>query len=90
MAAGSPVVVSEVGGLKEVVQHAETGITVYPNDVDSLTWGVLHTLEHPQWTRVRVTNARRKVMKEYNWAHIAAKTSALYKRIVQERATADW
>jgi glycogen(starch) synthase len=90
MAAGTPVVVSEVGGLKEVVQHAETGITVYPNDVRSLTWGILHTLEQPHWTRARVANARQKVIKEYNWTHIAARTSAIYQRIVQERAAVDW
>ncbi len=38
MAARTPVVVSEVGGLKEVVRHAETGITIYPNDVASCAW----------------------------------------------------
>lgn len=90
MAAGTPVVVSEVGGLKEVVQHAETGITVYPNDVDSLTWGILHTLEHPEWTQARVANARRRVIEEYNWTRIAARTSAIYQRIIQERAKAEW
>ena len=90
MAAGAPVVVSEVGGLKEVVQHAETGITLYPNDVSSLTWGILHTLEHPQWTRARVANARRKVIEEYNWTRIATRTSAIYQRIAQERTAADW
>lgn len=90
MAAGAPVVVSEVGGLKEVVQHAETGITVHPNDVGSLSWGILHTLEHPQWTRARVANAQQKVVEEYNWARIGIRTSAIYQRIVQERATVDW
>jgi glycogen(starch) synthase len=90
MAAGAPVVVSEVGGLKEVVKHAETGISVYPNDVGSLTWGILHTLEHPQWTQARVANARRKVIEEYNWTSIAARTSAIYRRIAHERKTADW
>jgi glycogen(starch) synthase len=90
MAAGAPVVISEVGGLKEVIQHAETGITVYPNDVASLTWGILHTLEHPQWTRIRVANARQKVIEEYNWTRIATRTSAIYQRIAQERAAADW
>jgi len=47
MAARCPVVVSEVGGLKDVVRHAETGITVYPDDPASLAWGIVHTLQHP-------------------------------------------
>ncbi|NIO70756.1 MAG: glycosyltransferase family 1 protein, partial [Anaerolineae bacterium] len=58
--------------------------------VGSLTWGILHTLEHPQWTRTRVANAQRKVVEEYNWIRIASRTSAIYQRIAQERETVDW
>ena len=57
MAAGTPVVVSDVGGLSEVVEMHETGIKVYPNDPKSLAWGILYTLENPQWSRQRVQNA---------------------------------
>ncbi len=57
MAAGAPVVASEVGGLKEVVRHAETGITVYPGDPASCAWGIIHTLAEPGWARQRVQNA---------------------------------
>jgi hypothetical protein len=30
------------------------------------------------------------VIEQYNWTRIATKTSAIYQRIAQERATADW
>ena len=86
MAAHCPVVVSEVGGLKEVVQHAETGITVYPDDPASLAWGIAHTLQHPDWAAARVANAYRVVRDEYNWERIARLTAAVYERIVAERA----
>ena len=90
MAARCPVVVSEVGGLKEVVRHAETGITVYPDNVESLTWGILHTLMHPEWTRQRVENAYREVREKYNWDRIARMTLAVYERIVEERKRVQW
>lgn len=91
MAAKCPVVVSEVGGLKEVVQHAETGITVYPGNPESVAWGILHTLQHPEWTRQRVENAYRKVLEEYNWPRIAGLTIGVYQRVVEERRrVADW
>src|SRR5207249_1386715 len=48
MAAGTPVVVSEVGGLPEVVDLHVTGITVHPNDPVSLAWGILHTPKNPE------------------------------------------
>jgi len=90
MAARCPVVVSEVGGLKDVVEHAETGITVYPGNPDSLAWGILHTLQHPEWAATRVENAYRKVREVYNWDTIARQTAAVYERIVQERQKVEW
>jgi len=90
MAARCPVVVSEVGGLREVVRHAETGITIYPNNVESLTWGILHTLEHPEWTRMRVENAYRYVREEFNWDRIASRTVEVYERVAAERALTEW
>jgi len=90
MAAGVPVVVSEVGGLAEVVQHAETGITIYPNDPNSCAWGILHTLQHPHWAQRRVENAQRMVRTVYNWDTIAAQTEAVYRRVIEERARVVW
>ena len=69
MAARCPVVVSEVGGLRDVVKHAETGITVYPDDPGSLAWGVVHTLQHPQWAAARVAKAYH-VAREIARAHV--------------------
>ena len=90
MAARCPVVVSEVGGLQDVVQHAETGITVYSDDPDSLAWGILHTLQHPEWAASRVTNAYKVVREEYNWERIARMTAEIYGRIISEAAIAAW
>lgn len=90
MAAKCPVIVSEVGGLKEVVRHGVTGVTIYPNNVESLAWGVLHTLRDPRRARTRAAKAYRAVKNEYNWDRIAEQTIAIYERIVRERAKADW
>ena len=90
MAAKCPVVVSEVGGLQDVVQHAETGITVYSDDTDSLAWGILHTLQHPDWAASRVENAYRVVREEYNWERIAQRTDEIYGQVISEAALVDW
>jgi len=90
MAAQCPVIVSEVGGLKEVVQHDVTGVTIYPNNVESLAWGVLHTLRDPARARARAAKAYRMVKREYNWDRIAEQTIAIYERIVRERARTAW
>jgi glycosyltransferase involved in cell wall biosynthesis len=90
MGAGCPVVVSAVGGLKEVVQHGETGLTCYPGDPASAAWAILQTLQHPEWTVQRVASARAKVLDLFNWDRIAGMTRQVYHRIVQERRRSDW
>ena len=90
MAAKCPVVVSDVGGLAEVVKHAETGITIYPDNPESLAWGIVHTLQHPTWSAKRVENAYREVRELYNWDRIARLTATVYERIMAERARAKW
>ncbi|HUX86459.1 MAG TPA: glycosyltransferase family 4 protein [Chloroflexota bacterium] len=90
MAARTPVVVSEVGGLTEVVKHGETGVTVYQNDVSSLVWGIEHTLDHPDWAQQRAALAYQVVVEQFNWKAIAVKTNEVYERIVAERQSTVW
>lgn len=90
MAAGAPVVVSDVGGLGEVVEHNETGLKVYPNNPDSLAWGILETLKHPDWAAARAANAYQRVRSDYNWRNIADRTAAVYERIAAERKETNW
>lgn len=90
MAAGTPVVVSDVGGLSEVVELHETGIKVYPDNPQSLAWGILHTLKHPEWSQKRVENADRVVRSLYNWRRIAEMTIRVYERVISEARAGDW
>lgn len=86
MAAKCPVIVSEIGGLKEVVKHDVTGVTIYPDNVESAAWGILHTLGNPKAAKARAAKAYRIVKREYNWDRIAERTIAIYERIVRARA----
>ncbi len=90
MAAKCPVVASSVGGLGEVVRHDETGITVYPNNVESLAWGIAYTLKRPELAQIRTERAYRMVKTEYSWDRIAARTIQVYERVIRERAETKW
>lgn len=79
MAYGCPIVVSATGGLAEFVKPHETGILVQPGDAGSLAWGILHTLQSPEWSARRAANARHEVEQLYNWRTIAAQTLATYR-----------
>lgn len=90
MAHRCPVVVSDIGGLREVVTHGQTGVTCYPGDPGSVAWAILHTLQHPEWTQQRVEAAYRQVRDEYNWDRIAGLTLGVYGRVVGERKRTAW
>lgn len=89
-AAECPVVVSQTGGLMEVVRPHETGIIVYPGSAGSLAWGILHTLQHPEWSRARVANALQEVRDNYNWRQIARSTVAVYNQVHEEWLVSSW
>jgi glycosyltransferase involved in cell wall biosynthesis len=90
MAAGTPVVVSDVGGLSEIVQHDVTGVVVYPNNTDSLAWGILRVLEDRQYANVLSRRAWQRVIKTYNWDAIACETSQVYHRLLKEYSCGSW
>ena len=43
-AARVPVVVSNTGGLSEIVEHNQTGVVTHPNNPGSLAWGIVKVL----------------------------------------------
>jgi len=78
MAAGVPVVASQVGGLTEFIQHDRTGVLVYPRNPESIAWGVEHVLSNPDHARWLTQNAAEIVQKTYGWEAIAKRTSRVY------------
>jgi glycosyltransferase involved in cell wall biosynthesis len=48
MAAGKPVVASEVGGIPDLVRHGETGYLVPPADEKALADGIKKLLDDPE------------------------------------------
>ncbi|HEX2910185.1 MAG TPA: glycosyltransferase family 4 protein [Chloroflexia bacterium] len=90
MAAKIPVVVADTGGLTEVVTNHQTGIMVYPNNANSLTWGILHTLQNEEWSKARVENAYRTVREVFNWRRVALETIETYERVYNDYLKSDW
>ncbi len=84
MAAGVPVVTSDIGGLRDFVEHMETGITTYCGDSNSLAWGLLEVLRNPELAEHLADVAKDKVQHIYNWKVIAKRTQEVYDKIVTE------
>jgi glycosyltransferase involved in cell wall biosynthesis len=83
MAAGVPVVATQVGGLTEFIEHDRTGVLTYSRNPESIAWGIDHVLSnqgHAEWL---VKNAREVVQKAYSWEAIARRTGKIYKEVTE-------
>ena len=89
-AARVPVVVSNTGGLPEVVQHNYTGIVTQANDVNSLTWGILEVLNNPAHSQYLVENAYKSIAKSFSWDDLAKQTIEVYHQVAKERSQVKW
>lgn len=90
MAAHTPVVVSDAGGLKEVVEPDVTGTVTWLNNPDSLAWGILRDLHNPDYAHRMADAAFERVKSVFNWDLIAEQTNDVYKRIWREYKASPW
>ncbi|MCW4008442.1 MAG: glycosyltransferase family 4 protein [Candidatus Bathyarchaeota archaeon] len=90
MAAKSPVVVSDTGGLSEIVEHDVTGVKVYPNNPESLAWGITKVLLDENYSRYVSENAYRKVRENFDWNRIAEQTMQIYRAVLGEYSKSFW
>lgn len=89
-AARVPVVVSNTGGLPEVVQHTKTGIVTYANNTDSLAWGILEVLKNPDYAQWLIDNAYEDLERRFNWQNIAKQTQSVYDLVLKENKQTAW
>jgi glycosyltransferase involved in cell wall biosynthesis len=90
MAAKSPVVVSDTGGLSEIVDHDVTGVKVFPENPDSLAWGMTKVLLDEGYANWIKSNAYKKIQEKYNWDKIAQQTKTVYEAILKEYSKSAW
>ena len=82
MLAGVPVVVSDVGGLNEIVEHGINGMKSYAGNPNSLADSILSLLYNPQLCANVVKQAKLDVKSKYNWTKIAQDTHFTYQKAI--------
>lgn len=90
MAAKSPVVASDTGGLSEIIEHDVTGVKVFPNNPDSLAWGITKVLLDDNYRAVIRENAYKRVMEKYDWEKIGQQTKLIYEGVLGEYSKSFW
>ena len=84
MLAGIPTVVSDIGGLNEIVEHGVNGMKSYTGNPHSIADSVLSLLFDPQLAMNVTKNAKNKVKDEFNWQKIAQDTHYIYELAISK------
>ena len=82
MAQGIPAVVSDVGGLPELIEHGVSGLVVPPRDAVALRTALLSLAHDPARRRQMGAAARTRIEGPFNFHHTVTKTLALYRRLL--------
>ena len=82
MLSGIPIVVSDIGGLNEIVEHGITGMKSYAGNANSLADSILALLFDYKLCDSIVKNAKQKVKTQYNWTKIAQDTHFTYQKAI--------
>lgn len=81
MAFGRPSIVSNVGGLPEVVRAGETGWIVPAEDLEALTAALVDALADPARLERMGRQARRDAESRFSWDAIGQATTSLYRSL---------
>ncbi len=82
MACGTPVIGSNVGGIKYSVQHGKTGFLVPPKDPFALAEKIESLVLNDSLLALMKRNAVRHVNKYFTWATVANSINSLYEQVM--------
>lgn len=78
MATKTPVIVGNVGGLADIVEHGETGLKVNPGNEEELSAAIVRLLKDKALAEYITNNGYEKVTSLYSWDVIARRTAEVY------------
>jgi glycosyltransferase involved in cell wall biosynthesis len=80
MAAGIPIVATNVGGIPEIVEDQVSGILVEKENPKELASGILAVLENGM-LRQKLIRGGRKVARRYSWENMAYEVDRVYEEV---------
>lgn len=85
MACGTPVIGSDIGGVKFTVVDGETGYLVPPKDPDVLAQRLAHLLQHPDLLETFSRNAIERTARYFTWEKVACGILDVYQQAINHR-----
>ena len=90
MLAGVSIVVSDVGGLGEIVQHNVDGKKFIVGNSNSLADCVLDILKDPNKSKKMVDKALQKVLEKFDWNKLEKEYRRVYTNVVEDTKKVEW
>jgi phosphatidylinositol alpha-mannosyltransferase len=84
MAAGRPMVASNIEGYASVITHGVEGLLVRPKEVDALAEAIIELLADPDQRREMGERAQQRAQ-EYSWERVSQRVITYYERLQYER-----
>jgi len=82
MAAGRPIVATNVPGNRDLIRHEQTGLLVPPGSPHALAQGLERILEHPAWAATMGQRARDWVCREASMEQVLVRWCHLYTTLI--------
>jgi glycosyltransferase involved in cell wall biosynthesis len=85
MAAKTPVLASNVGGIPEMIVDGETGVLTPPSDADQLRETLEYLLDDPERLRTMGAAGHRRLLdQQWTWTHHAQRLSEIHREVMHE------
>lgn len=82
MAFGKPVIGSNIGGMREIVDHEKTGLLVPPRDPVSLANAIIFLISNPEYAHKLGVKGREKVQRLFNIDVMCDEVEKVYKALL--------
>jgi glycosyltransferase involved in cell wall biosynthesis len=82
MAAGLPVIASQIGGNKEIVEDERTGFLINPEDKESLIKHSIDLFERPEKRKKMGEEGKNKITGFFNYKRMAEETILVYRKLL--------
>jgi glycosyltransferase involved in cell wall biosynthesis len=85
MALGKPVVVTNIGGNRELVEHGNNGLLVSPRNPEALADALISCLKEPYRARQMGENARQMILSRFSLERMVLEYQTLYEDAIKQK-----
>jgi phosphatidylinositol alpha-mannosyltransferase len=89
MAAGAPIVASDIPGYRDVISHGETGLLVERQNPGAIADAVGRLLGNPG-LRASMRRAGQEQAQDYHWPRVASQVLDYYSEVLEHRGAEPW